>query len=150
MSFAITETMAGRHTPVEGGKDHPFEFEVTWGPGHLREWANPLSERFGWNRLAGRVRAGGLFDWTPCEGSLSLEYARGRIIYAFDAVVDGRPVRFHGEKVNIRPWNLSFSHTTCFGTLVDLESGRLLSRVVVGFRMRDMPRFLGSLRWVRG
>ncbi len=150
MSFRITETMAGRHTAVDGGKDQPFAFEVTWGPRQLRDWANPLSERFLWNELAGRVRADGLFDWTPCTGSLSLDYARGRVVYTFDAEVAGRPVRFHGEKVNIRPWNLAFSHTTCFGTLVDLESGRLLSRVVVSFRLRDLPRFAASLRWGRG
>lgn len=149
MSFALTETMAGRHTPVGGGRDRPFAFEVTWGPGRLRDWADPRSERFLWNRLAGRVKADGLCDWTPCEGTLSLDYAHGRIVYAFDAVADGRPIRFHGEKVNIRPWNLSFSHTTCVGTLVDLDSGRLLSRVVATFKLRDLPRFAASLRWVR-
>jgi hypothetical protein len=149
MPFAITETMSGRHTPVASGRDQPFAFEVTWGPERVRDWADPRSDRFLWNPLRGRVQAGGLFPWSPCAGSLSLDYARGRIVYTFDAETDTGTVRFHGEKVNIRPWNLAFSHTTCFGTLTELESQRLLSRVVVRFRLRDLPRFAGSLRWGR-
>jgi hypothetical protein len=90
---------------------------------------------------------GGLCDWAPCKGTLSLEYGKQRIRYRFDFEAGGKLYRFSGDKVNIRPWNLGTSHTTCFGTLVELDSGRLVSTSVTEFRLRDLPGFLTSLRW---
>lgn len=148
MGFRVTEVMRGTHDPVEGGGPLPFEFEVTWGPDRLGAWLDPRSARFLWQTLEGRVRAGGLCDWTPCKGTLALEYfARRRIRYELDFEVGGRVHRFVGEKVDIRPWNLLVSHTTCTGTIVDLASGRLVSSAVVTFRLRHLPRMVLSTRW---
>ena len=150
MGFRIRETMSGTHEFAPGAGpagQHPFSFRLRWGPDHLVDWLNPLGGQFGWQEAEGEVEVGGLCGPTPCRGTLSLEYGRGRIRYAFDFEVDGVPYRFTGDKVNIRPWNLATSHTTCFGTLVELETGKLVSTSVTEFRLRDLPRFALSLRW---
>ena len=36
-----------------------------------------------------------------------------RLRYSFEFEAQGKPHRFVGEKVNIWPWNLPTSHTTC-------------------------------------
>lgn len=150
MGFTIRESMTGTHTFVDGRDDpgpHPFEFRLRWGPERLRDWLSPLSDRFLWQEAKGEVRAGGLCDWTACAGTLSLEYGRARIRYAFDFEVDGVAYRYTGEKRDLRPWNLHRTHTTCYGELRELETDRLISTSTVRFRLRTTPRFLGSLRW---
>lgn len=153
MGFRVTEVMRGTHERCDGlppSGAQPFAFRVTWGPDRLLEWFNPASQRFLWQRLEGEVLAGGLTsDWAPCRGTLALEYfGRRRIRYELDFTGPSRGVlRFVGEKVNIRPWNLLVSHTTCTGTITDLATGRLVSTAVVTFRLRDLPRMLLSARW---
>ena len=149
MGFRITETMRGTHELREGPPGpQPFAFRVTWGPDRLRDWVNPVSDRFLWQPLEGQVLAGGLCDWTPCRGTLALEYfARRRIRYELDFDVRGVVHRFVGEKVNIRPWNLLVSHTTCTGAITELATARLVSTVVVTFRLRDLPAMVLSTRW---
>jgi hypothetical protein len=90
-----------------------------------------------------------LVERAPCLGTLELQYARGRIVYGFDLDIDGVVHRYQGHKANIRPSTLPHSHTTCFGTLVELSTGRLVSTSVTRFRLRTLPHFLGSLRWQR-
>ncbi len=145
MGFRIHEVMEGTHEFRDGrddGRAHPFAFRLRWGPDRLRDFFNPASPRFMW------LRAGGLCDWTPCRGTLDLEYlGRRRIRYTLDLEVEGTPYRFVGDKVDIRPWNLPVSHTTCHGTLTDLATGKLISTSVTKFRLRTLPSFLTSLRW---
>lgn len=150
MGFRIRETMSGTHQFQDGaGPDgeFPFVFRLRWGPDCLGDWLNPLGERFLWQEVEGTVLVGGLCDWTPCRGTLSLEYGKARVRYCFDFEVNGRLHRFDGEKKNIRPWNLAWTHTTCYGRLADVESDREVSSSVTRFRLRDLPSFLGSLRW---
>ncbi|MGE0713118.1 MAG: hypothetical protein AB7N76_20020 [Planctomycetota bacterium] len=147
MGFRIREEMAGEQRLEGQAGTQPFAFRIAWGPDRLRDWLDPTGERFLWQELEGEVRAGGLCDWTPCRGTLELDYARARIEYRFDFEVDGVTYRYVGEKRHIRPWNLHVSHTTCYGDLRELETGRLVGTSVTRFRLRDLPSFLGSLRW---
>jgi hypothetical protein len=151
LGFVMDEVMSGDHTFVPGmgpaGK-FPFEFKVTWGPRELGPWINPFSDTFFTQPLEGTVTVGGLCEKAPCKGTLELAYfTEGKIRYSFDFKVKDKEYHFIGEKVNIRPWNLPVSHTTCFGTLVEKESGRLVSRSVTHFRLHTTPVFLASLRF---
>ncbi len=150
LGFTIDEVMTGEHRFEPGcgpkGK-HFMEFDVTWGTKSVAGFLNPVSEGFLRSALEGTVTVGGLCDKAPCTGSILLRYVGGRFIrYTLDFEVEGRAYRYVGEKVNIRPWNLLFSHTTCFGTLTEVESGKLVSRSVTYFRLHKTPIFLASLR----
>jgi len=131
--FTIDEVMTGTHEfePGAGPEGaHPFEFRIRWGM----------------DGLAGTVTAGGLCEAAPCSGTIELRYLIDKKIrYSFDFVVDGARYHYIGEKVNIRPWNLPVSHTTCFGTLTD-DSEKLISRSVTFFRLRTAPAFLASFK----
>jgi len=97
--------------------------------------------------LSGIMTMGGLCDSTPCEGELKLRYFTKRTIrYSFDFRADGRDYAYVGEKVNILPWNLPTSHTTCFGTVKEIDSGRLVSRSVTHFRISTVMQFMASFR----
>ena len=100
------------------------------------------------NFLEGTVGVGGLVEEAPCRGTLDfLYFTEGKIRYTFDFKgKQGRPYRYVGEKVDIRPWNLPRTHTTCYGTISDLDSGREISRSIVYFRMGSIPAFLQSFR----
>ena len=150
MGFRIRETMSGTHEFSDGAGpagEHAFAFRLRWGPDRLTDWLNPFGERYLWQEAEGNVQVGGLCDWTPCKGTLSLEYGQARVRYAFDFEVDAQTYRFSGEKLNLRPWNLPTSHTTCFGTVTELSSGKPVSTSVTRFSLWDLPSFLGSLRW---
>ncbi len=152
IGFAIDETMSGSHVfePGFGSEgEHPFEFQVTWGPDDILQWGNPNSGTFLSQPLVGKLTAGGLCRDCHCQGTLTLDYFRShKIIYDFQFSVDGKPYHFIGEKVNIKPWNLAVSHTTCFGTITEMDHGKLVSRSVTHFRFRTTPGFLRSLRFV--
>ena len=148
MGFKTTETMSGYHELTAEPGRKSFAFRADWGPDRLRDWLNPTSERFLWQELRGEVQAEGLCDWTPCEGTLSLEYfGPRRIRYSFDFVVDGVTYRYVGDKVGIALWNLAVSHTTCVGVITELESGRLISTSVVWFKLRHLPSLVGRMLW---
>ncbi len=150
IGFSITETMRGTHEFETGcgpSGSLPFEFTVEWGTEDLTDWLSPKSGRFMVNNLAGTVRVDGLCDEASCSGTLELRYfGEHKIRYQFDFNSDGRDYRFVGEKVNIRPWNLATSHTTCFGVITELDGGRLISRSVSHFEFSSTPAFLSSLR----
>ena len=154
MGFRIRETMMGTHEFHNGAGargQHPFGFEVTWGPERLREWLSPTSARFMWQELEGKVLIGGLTGWVDCRGTLDLQYfSKQRIRYCFDAEVQGTIYRYVGEKVNIHPLNLPVSHTTCFGHLTELSTGKLISTSVVTFKMRDLWSFVRSVKAYSG
>ncbi len=146
MRLRLYEEMTGHHEFTDGGGPagrHPFAFRVGWGPERLREWLDPRHPGFLWSDVAGEVRIGGLCEWTPCRGSLALEYLGARRIrYAFDLEVEGTVYRYLGDKVNLRLWNLPVSHTTCFGVLTKRATGRLVSTSVTRFHLRRLPRML--------
>jgi hypothetical protein len=148
--FKMDETMSGEHRfePGMGPEGRfPFEFTATWGPEKVGPWINPFGDGFMKQPLSGTVTMGGLCQKSPCTGTLELNYfTEGTIRYSFDFTTGGVTYRYIGEKVNIRPWNLPVSHTTCFGTVVEAESGRLVSRSVTHFRMKTAPAFLASMR----
>ncbi len=150
VGFAMDEVMTGTHEfePKFGpqGK-RPMEFRVTWGPKHLREWANPASERFMLNDMEGTVTVDGLCYFTPCCGSLALRYFKDQTIrYTFEFTVDDEVYVYVGEKVHIYPWNLFWSHTTCFGRITKKETGELVSTSVTHFRFRTSLDFMASMR----
>jgi hypothetical protein len=148
--FRIDETMRGWHEPLdEPGARRRFELRCSWGPDRLGEWLDPRGPGFLWQELTGTVEAEGLTAGpAPARGTLELDYLGARRIrYRVDFPrADGAPLRFLGDKVELRPWNLLVSHTTCTGSIVELGSGRLLSTVALTFRLRDLPRMLLSLR----
>ncbi len=150
LGFKMDEIMSGSHRfePDFGPPgDLPMEFRVTWGPEELGKWINPLADTFFKQGLSGTVTIGGLCDRAPCEGQLQLNYfSEGKIRYEFTFEAGGASYRFVGEKVNIRPWNLPVSHTTCFGRVTEVETGRLVSTSVTFFRLRTAPKFIASMR----
>lgn len=150
IGFQMDEIMSGEHEFEPGmgpeGK-HAFEFCVTWGPEDISSWINPQSENFMTQPLQGTITAGGLCNHAPCRGTLKLAYfSEHKIRYIFDFKAKGTDYQFIGEKVNIKPWNLPVSHTTCFGTVVEKETNKLVSRSVTFFRMRTAPAFMTSFR----
>ena len=151
--FQMTELMRGEHEfvdPQYGEGKHFMEFEVDWGPEHLGIFLDPGSEGFMRNTLSGTVTMGGLCESAPCQGTLDLQYhSTHKIRYTFEFEARGKRFQYVGEKVNIRVWNLATSHTTCFGTVVDMETGALVSRSVTRFLISTIPSFLSSFSLTR-
>lgn len=149
LGFQMDEVMAGEHwfEPGCGPEGSlPFEFRVTWGPKNVAAWLDRSAKGFH-NELHGTIHASGLCDGAACEGTLDLDYFDGhKIRYVFEFEWSGKKYRFVGEKLNIMPWNLPYSHTTCFGTLTEAASGKLISRSVTHFRITSAPTFLKSMR----
>jgi len=150
LGFRMDEVMSGEHWFEPGcgpTGTHPFEFRVTWGPKSFRHWLDKSSYGLV-SDLCGTVHAAGLCDGAPCEGSLEMRYFdEHKIRYTFDFEVEKQRYHFIGEKMNIRPWNLPYSHTTCFGTLIETDSGKLISRSLTHFRVLSAPSFVRSLRF---
>lgn len=150
LGFHLHEQMTGTHEfePGYGPEGrHPFEFAVTWGPDDLARWLDPRHDGFLSQRLYGTVTVGGLCDAATCAGTLELRYFDDhKIRYTFAFNAGGMRYRYVGEKVNIRAWNLPVSHTTCYGSIIELDTGRLISRSVSHFRIKTVPRFAASLR----
>ena len=151
IGFKIDEEMVGTHrfdtkiVNLRLASDRPFRFDVTWGTDSIWQWLQP-GDDFLVSELFGTVTADGLGDHSPCNGTLALRYFdEHRLRYDFQFEKGCQLLRFVGEKVNIRPWNLLVSHTTCIGRITD-EKGRLISTALVFFRLRDIPRFLRSFR----
>lgn len=151
VGFRMSEVMTGRHEfePGCGPRGtHPFEFRVDWGPEDVLAWANPTRREFLTQPLEGWVSIGELCERAPCAGTLELRYFTKRTIrYTFAFVADGRDYQYVGEKVNILPWNLPTSHTTCFGTVKELDTGKLISRSVTHFRLKTTFDFVTSFRF---
>ncbi|OIP30246.1 MAG: hypothetical protein AUK47_25610 [Deltaproteobacteria bacterium CG2_30_63_29] len=149
VGFRMNEVMSGWHEfePELGGTRQPFEFDIIWGPRDLVAWANPVHPEFLVQPLSGTVTAGGLCHQTPCEGSLEFRYFKDRSVrYTFDFEVADVRYQYQGSKLDLLPWNLHITHTTAFGTIKEVDSGRLVSRSVVHFKLHRAPSFLFSLR----
>ena len=147
MKLSIKETMKGTHEFSDEPGEYEFEFNVTWGLDDIKSLAKDLKDRVLRFYLDGTITVGGLCEDVPCEGTLELRYFKdGKIKYDFAFEHDGIFYSYIGEKVNIRPWNLLFSHTTCFGTITEIMSGRLISRSVTHFEAKSVPGFISSFR----
>lgn len=150
LGFKMDEEMIGEHQFEPGmgpeGK-FPFEFRVTWGPKNFFSWIDPRSQDFLTQPLQGVITVGGLCYDVPCEGTLKLDYFNeNKIRYTFDFKVKEKDYLFIGEKINIKPWNLPVSHTTCYGTVVEKDTNILISRSVTFFKLKTAPAFLASFR----
>ena len=149
IGFCIDEEMVGTHRFEPGfgpSGGQSFMFKVSWGTSSFRQWLL-FGDNFLTSGLIGTITARGLCADTPCAGTLALRYfSERRLRYEFTFLAKERVYRFVGEKVNIRPWNLPVSHTTCFGRITDVATGQLISTALVFFRLRDIPRFLRSFR----
>ncbi len=153
MGFKMDELMQGEHEFVNGfgmeGKK-PMFFKVTWGTSQLLEWLNPFSDNFMVNDLDGTVTIDGLCENALCKGKLELKYfTEQKIRYTFEFEANDEVYEFIGEKRNIYPWNLPYSHTCCFGELKLKETGELVSKSVTHFRMDTLPEFLSSFKIVK-
>lgn len=150
VGFLMDEVMTGTHRFEPGygepGEKH-MEYRVLWGPKRLHEFLNPLGGKFMYNDLEGFVDIEGFCRNTPVVGSLELHYfTEAKIRYTFTFEVDGVQYQYIGEKIDLRPWNLLRTHTTCHGTLFEENSGEIVSRSVTYFRLHTLPRFLASIR----
>jgi hypothetical protein len=150
LGFAMEEIMTGTHE-FEPGYGEPgqkfMEFSGTWGPKHLTEFLNPLGGKFFYTDLQGVVTVAGLCENVPMVGSLELLYfTEAKIRYTFTFEVNGVDYLYIGEKVDIRPWNLHRTHTTCYGTLSERDTGRIVSKSITYFKLSTAPKFLLSLR----
>jgi len=150
MGFQMREIMSGTHRFENGAGpngEFPLSFDVVWGTDNIVDWINPKGERFLVNELKGFVSVGGLCEKAEVTGTLELRYFKDfKIRYTFEFDANGKGYVYVGEKVNIKPWNLPVSHTTCFGTIVEKDTNRLISRSVVFFRYSTIPQFLLSFR----
>jgi hypothetical protein len=155
VGFRIEEKMDGTHRflrdfppgKVDAGSELPFAFNVTWGHQDLPRYLLPGGDDFLSAEMEGYVTAGGLCLDAPLKGTLELRYFKDASVhYEFEFEAHGRPMRYVGQKRDIRPWNLHRSHTTCYGTVTDVATGDPLSDSVVRFELGMLPTFLASLR----
>jgi len=156
--FRFDEVMTGWHIFEPGfGPDTEkavdvkrfMEFSVTWGPDNMMKWLNPFGE-FMTQPLHGVITIDGLCENVQCKGTLELAYHKGLIRYTIVFEHNGVRYKYVGEKVNIRPWNLHITHTTCFGTLTmrTFYGDVIVSKSITFFRLRTLPTFLKSFRIV--
>jgi len=150
VGFALDEVMEGDHRFEPGfgpSGDLPMSFHVTWGPRSVVDWLSPANEAFMRHELKGTVSIEGLCADAPCWGTLELCYlSQHKIRYAFEFDAGGGRHRFVGEKVNIQLWNWPVSHTTCFGRITEVATGRLISTSVTYFRIGRTLSFARSFR----
>lgn len=154
VGFAMDETMSGTHRFVEAGRpagDLPMSFTMNWGTQDLRTFLDPRSkETFCTADAKGHVTIAGLVEDADCAGTLELRYfPEARIRYKF-SFKGKRGKKFHyiGEKINLRPWNLHRTHTTCYGTLYATTTGEEVSTSITYFRLSTLPAFLMSFRLI--
>jgi hypothetical protein len=153
LGFRIHEVMSGTHEFVgkAGPKgEFPFSFELDWGTDNLLEFLNPFSGQSFTAKAEGVVRMGEFVDEAPCSGTLEFCYfTEAKIRYRFTFTVGGNTYEYIGEKVEIRPWNLHRTHTTCYGVVYDVKQGKEISRSITYFDVAALPAFLSSFRIVR-
>jgi hypothetical protein len=152
IGFKLDELMTGTHRFTDGRTDpsgqRPLFFHITWGNRSLLRFFNPFSGQFLLNEARGVMTVDGLVNKADCTGTLHLLYFTERKIrydlsFRDDA---GKTYRYVGEKRNIWPWNLHRTHVTCYGTITDLETGKVISESVIYFPYRETLAFLLSFR----
>ena len=153
VGFSIDELMIGDHEFTEGSGPEgrlPFHFRVNWGVDSLAKWSNPFEESFLINDLEGTISIGGMKEDIPCKGKLELKYFdEQKIRYTFDFKIGAKAYEYVGEKRQIYPWNLPYSHTTCFGVVKEKKSGKVISNSITHFQLEDLPEFVKSLKLKR-
>ncbi|MFZ5564496.1 MAG: hypothetical protein ACOZBW_10625 [Thermodesulfobacteriota bacterium] len=154
IGFTLNELMTGTHrfTDGRGAEERPLTFALTWGNSSLSQWASPFSDQFLWNEARGWITVDGLVEKADCKGSLHLLYFSERKIRyeLFFNDEQGRSYRYLGEKRNLWPWNLHRTHVTCYGTVTELETGKVISESVVYFPYRETLAFICSFRFRLG
>jgi hypothetical protein len=153
LAFHITETMTGLHHFVDpalgDAEERPCWFRITWGSALSTTARLALARKPLLHAFSGVVRVDGLTEGeAPCEGTLSLDYVKGKITYDLSFRARGAPYTMQAEKVDVdlsRPVSLVKTHTTAYSAVRDRE-GRVISRGVLHFRPESMGQFVRSLR----
>lgn len=152
--FQLHEQMRGTHEFVARcgpPGEWPFSFELDWGCESLARFLNPLErDAFMTASCEGVMRVGGFVEEAPCSGWLELRtLTEATIRYRLTFRAGEHAYAYIGEKLGLRPWNLHRTHTTCYGVLYEIESGREISRSLARFGLETLPAFLMSFRWMR-
>ncbi len=144
--FKADEVMVGTH--MFRGESRPLHFTLTWCSDSFLQLINPFSDAFLFNQARGVITVGGLVDKAECRGTLHLKYFKDRTIRYDLEFADsaGKRYLYVGEKVDLWPWNLHRTHVTCYGRIIELESGQVISESVVRFPYREMLPFVMSMR----
>lgn len=150
IGFRMNEVMVGTHRFEGSDNELPMLFHLTWGHRSLRAYYSPFSPDFLKAEARGIITVGGLVEKADCVGSLHLLYFTDRKVRYELAFKDeqGKAYQYVGEKVNIRPWNLHRSHTTCYGTITERDTGTVVSSSVVYFPLSELLTFMKSHRLV--
>ena len=151
--FEFVEVMEGYHyMPAVTQKKMSLRFKVKWGTEKLKEVLDPKSPSYLMFQLAGVLEAEGIADKTRTFGYLHLKYPEHKIQYALQfKSAEPPPVNDYlltGEKMNIQWWNLPFSHTTCYTTIIN-GGDQLISRGVVFFKLKNAVSFIKSFKIYR-
>ncbi len=155
IGFEMEEIMSGEQTWLENKEGRegktPMEFKVTWGTDSLLQWANPFQSDFMCNDLQGTVSIGGFCENARCFGRLELKYfSEQKITYFFEFEGDdGQDYEFRGEKREIYPWNLPWSHTCCFGELRKVGEDKVLATSITHFELNTLPAFIKSFKLLK-
>lgn len=150
MKLIFSETMTGIHEFCDDsimfeGIKLPMEFNIDCCVHDLKQFLNPHSGNFMVANIDGTISIKDVCENVPCEGRMYLRYLSDQTIkYVIEFEADGVDYEYVGKKVNIKPWNLLTSHTTCFGTLTNAKTGELVSTSVTYFRLRTSYKFLSS------
>jgi len=138
--FRISETMSGWYEDPIDGRREKFEFELEWGTDDI---SGLVGRGFPMMLVVydGHVKAEGLYRGPIDRGSFMIDYPRNTIEYYFEF---GK-YNYEGMKLDIKLWNLPFSHTTCFGTICNDEC-ELVSATLTKFKFRTLPKMLSTLR----
>jgi len=152
IGFKMDEIMTGTHRFVGNADpegEHPLHFSLTWGNKNIFNFLNPFSKEYSLSEARGFITVGGLVDKADCTGTLHLQYFTERKIrYEFTFKDDqGKSYHYLGEKRNIWPWNLHKTHVTCYGTITEVGSDKVISESVVYFPFREMVPFLLSFKF---
>jgi len=148
--FEFVETMEGYHyMPAVTAKKMDTCFTVKWGTENIKEVLNPKSNQFLMFQMAGILEIEGITEKTRTFGYLHLDYPHNRIQYMLQFKSAEQPpvndYMFIGEKMNVKWWNLPFSHTTCYTTVIN-GADQLISRGVVFFKLKNLWPFLKSFK----
>ena len=149
--FSINETMSGKHKFYKPSSniidvEQDIKFNIFWGNDSIKNFFDSKHPKYMEARLTGTIDVKGLCENSPCKGKLILDYFnRHTIRYDFDFYNNNLNYKFIGEKINIRPWNILTSHTTCFGVIID-SNGSLISVCKMFFDLKTIPEFIYSFR----
>lgn len=159
LGFRMRERLAGTHRfrqdlperQIHAGQGGLLELQVSWGADDLWAFLSPMRREFGRADLTGHITVDGLCRQAPASGTLELRYFQDASLrYRLEFATAGGRFRYLGVKRQIRPWNLHRSHTTCYGEVVDADTGDVISESVIRFDLWQLPAFLASFRLVRG